>query len=125
VCDTVSHGLQIHPFGRVPALVDGEHVLFESGAILLYLGERYGGLDTLQKRCVLPVAFPEGVRHALYDSSGWQPALAKCIVHPGWPTECLTPGPVCCMSHVGHVWQVILWFSEGANKTCFLVPLKS
>jgi glutathione S-transferase len=42
--------LQIHPFGRVPALVDGGVTIFESGAILLYLGEKYGGLDTTEKR---------------------------------------------------------------------------
>jgi glutathione S-transferase len=42
--------LQINPFGMVPALVDddpalpgGRLQLFESGAILLYLAERYGG----------------------------------------------------------------------------------
>lgn len=42
--------LQINPFGKVPALVDedpalpsGRLQLFESGAILLYLAERYGG----------------------------------------------------------------------------------
>ena len=33
----------INPFAKVPALVDGELKLFESGAILLYLAERYGG----------------------------------------------------------------------------------
>jgi glutathione S-transferase len=42
--------LQINPCGKVPALVDddaalpgGRLQLFESGAILLYLAERYGG----------------------------------------------------------------------------------
>ena len=42
--------LQINPFGKVPALVDddaalpgGRLQLFETGAILLYLAERYGG----------------------------------------------------------------------------------
>lgn len=34
--------LAIHPQGKVPGLVDGERRFFESGAILLYLGERYG-----------------------------------------------------------------------------------
>ncbi|HEX8739163.1 MAG TPA: glutathione S-transferase family protein [Casimicrobiaceae bacterium] len=34
--------LAINPQGKVPALVDGEITLFESGAILLHLGEKYG-----------------------------------------------------------------------------------
>jgi len=39
-----------HPFGQMPALRDGEVELFESGAILMYLADRYGGLDTPAKR---------------------------------------------------------------------------
>lgn len=31
----------IHPAGRVPALVDGDRVVFESGAICLYLADKY------------------------------------------------------------------------------------
>ena len=34
--------LAVNPHGKVPALVDGDLRLFESGAILLYLGSRYG-----------------------------------------------------------------------------------
>ena len=34
--------LAIHPQGKVPALVDGGRNFFESGAILLHLGETYG-----------------------------------------------------------------------------------
>lgn len=33
--------LAIHPLGRVPCLVDGERVMFESGAICQYLCETY------------------------------------------------------------------------------------
>ncbi len=32
------------PFGQVPALADGDLQLFESGAMLLYLAEKHGGL---------------------------------------------------------------------------------
>lgn len=39
-----------HPFGQIPALRDGEVSVFESGAILLYLADKYGGLDTPEKR---------------------------------------------------------------------------
>lgn len=34
--------LALHPQGKVPALVDGDRSFFESGAILLHLGETYG-----------------------------------------------------------------------------------
>jgi len=34
--------LAISPGGKVPGLVDGEVTLFESGAIMLYLGEKHG-----------------------------------------------------------------------------------
>jgi glutathione S-transferase len=34
--------LAIHPIGKVPALEDGDIRVWESGAILLYLAEKYG-----------------------------------------------------------------------------------
>ncbi|GEN13235.1 glutathione S-transferase [Myxococcus fulvus] len=34
----------LHPFGQIPTYEDGELVLFESGAILIHLAERHGGL---------------------------------------------------------------------------------
>lgn len=39
-----------HPFGQIPALLDGDLKVFESGAILLYLADKYGGLDSPEKR---------------------------------------------------------------------------
>ncbi|UPG93843.1 glutathione S-transferase family protein [Luteibacter aegosomatissinici] len=32
-----------HPFGQIPVFEEGDLTLFESGAIILYLAERYGG----------------------------------------------------------------------------------
>ena len=34
--------LAVNPHGKVPALIDGEQTYFESAAILLHLGDRYG-----------------------------------------------------------------------------------
>lgn len=39
--------LAVNPHGKVPALVDGELKFFESSAILLYLGNRYGAEKNL------------------------------------------------------------------------------
>lgn len=39
--------LEISPFGQVPVIEDGETVLFDSNAILVYLAKRYGGKSWL------------------------------------------------------------------------------
>jgi glutathione S-transferase len=41
--DVPSEYLDLHPFGRVPALVDGDFVLYETGAITRYIDEAFEG----------------------------------------------------------------------------------
>lgn len=44
--------LSINPFGKVPAITDGEFQLWESGAILLYLADKYEQLKTIEARAI-------------------------------------------------------------------------
>lgn len=46
--------LAIHPLGKVPAIADGDFTLWESGAILLYLVDKYAPAPmTVEQRAIL------------------------------------------------------------------------
>ena len=72
------------PFGQVPWLTDGDLSIFESGAILLHLGELSDGADAHRS------ARPQrgdgmAVRRAQFGGDG-EPALDDVQVHPAVPT---------------------------------------
>ena len=54
--------LAINPHGKVPGLVDGELTLFESGAMMLYLGDKYGAERQL---------WPTGAGQSRADAVCW------------------------------------------------------
>jgi glutathione S-transferase len=71
--------LQVNPFGKVPAMQDGELCLFESGALLTYLADKYGKLDTPEARWV-----PGGgmqPKHQLKIENSVQKVVASSYMH--------------------------------------------
>lgn len=66
--------LAVHPHGLVPALRDGDTVVFETAAICLYLGDRYP-----EQRLAPPPGSPERATYyqwAVYSVATLEPALA-------------------------------------------------
>jgi glutathione S-transferase len=68
--------LAINPSGKIPTIVDGEFVLFESNAILLYLDQAHGGYalssgDAQSRSRVVQWLF--------WESAHWQPGLSSVL----------------------------------------------
>jgi glutathione S-transferase len=68
--------LAINPTGKIPTLVDGDFVLFESNAILIYLAEGYGksrlwSTDSKARGRIAQWLF--------WESAHWQPSLSALL----------------------------------------------
>jgi len=68
----------VHPLGKSPVISDGGAVLAESGAIVEYLVERYGG-----GRLIPPAGTPERLRYTYWlhyaEGSAMPPLLLKLV----------------------------------------------
>ncbi len=68
----------VHPLGKSPVITDGDVTLAESGAILEYLVDRYGG-----GRLVPPAGSPERLRYRYWmhfaEGSAMPPLLMKLV----------------------------------------------
>ena len=69
---------EVHPLGKSPVVTDGELALAESGAIIEYLVERYGG-----GRLVPPAGTPERLRYRYWlhfaEGSAMPPLVMKLV----------------------------------------------
>jgi glutathione S-transferase len=70
--------LAVHPLGKSPVIVDGTATLAESGAIIEYLVDRYGG-----GRLIPPADTPERLRYTYWlhyaEGSAMPPLLLKLV----------------------------------------------
>jgi len=68
--------LAINPWGKVPTLVDGEFILWESNAILQYLAEAHGDFRLSSRD---PQRRADIARWLFWESSAWQPAFVPVL----------------------------------------------
>jgi glutathione S-transferase len=68
--------LKINPQGKIPTLVDGDFVLWESNAIIQYLDDAYGdcALSSREPRRRADVA-----RWLFWEAAHWQPAFVPVL----------------------------------------------
>ena len=69
---------KVHPLGKSPVITDGDNTLAESGAIIEYLVDRYGG-----GRLIPPAGSPERLRYTYWlhfaEGSAMPPLLLKLV----------------------------------------------
>src|SRR5271170_6055150 len=70
--------LAVHPLGKSPVIVDGSVTVAESGAVIEYLIDRYGG-----GRLIPPAGTPERLRYTYWlhyaEGSAMPPLLLKLV----------------------------------------------
>ena len=66
----------LNPWGKVPTLVDGDFVLWESNAILVYLSEAHGGFALSSHE---PGERANILRWMFWEASHWQPTLTRVL----------------------------------------------
>jgi glutathione S-transferase len=66
----------INPFGKVPTLVDGNFILWESNAILQYMAEQYGNYHLSSKN---PKTRADISRWMFWESCHWQPTISTIL----------------------------------------------
>ena len=74
--------LKINPFGKVPAITDGDLALFESGAILLYLNQKYGSKElSIEQQSILNqwILFSNSTLSALFVEVNRERELPKLM----------------------------------------------
>ena len=68
--------LAVNPLGKIPALVEGDFVLWESNAILQYLAEAHGDYRLWSRE---PARRADIARWLYWESAEWQPALVSVL----------------------------------------------
>src|SRR5690348_14497216 len=76
----VTGPVDLHPFGEVPVLVDGDVTLFNSSVICLYLADRF-----VEKKLAPPIAAPERG-----DYLQWL-LFAEHVLEPGFEAHAKEP----------------------------------
>ena len=113
-----------HPFGQIPSLKDGSVEVFESGAILLYLAQRYGGLDSAEAMAEVakwvvwanssldPILFVENQRGQVIGTRLIENPKGIQVRRAGQPL----PGPQCLQSGARIVYRQPLTFGSVSSN---------